>query len=84
MGVKHKMDYDNKGKILEDKYFFVFKASNPKGELKKTFDSGENIWLTKKEINQLPDLFDGVDESIEMVGQNKFVFKEDKYTVSKY
>lgn len=84
VGVKHKMDYSKKEKLLEDKYFFVFRAANLKGKLIRTFQGGKNQWLTRGEITKLPDLFDGVDETIEMVNQNKFVFSETKYTVSSY
>lgn len=46
VGVKHKMDYDTKGDLLEDKYFFIFRGRNSKGKLLETFEGGKNIWLT--------------------------------------
>jgi len=84
VGIKHKMDYSKEGNLLEDKYFFVFRAENTGGNLVETFEGGRNIWLSEKEILELPNLFDGVDETIMMVSQNKLIFSETKYTVSGY
>lgn len=84
VGVKHKMDYSEKSKLLEDKFFFVFRADNVKGNLLERFEGGRNLWLTEKEILRLPDLFDGVKESIKMANQKKLAFIETKYKVKKY
>ncbi len=84
VGVKHKMDYSQEQQLLEDKYFFVFRAERLKGELIESFEGGKNIWLSQKEILVLPNLFDGVEETIEMVSQDKVVFSESKYTVKGY
>ena len=83
-GIKHKMDYSEKGRLLEDKYFFVFKAERLKGKLIENFEGGKNIWLSRAEILNLPNLFDGVDESIEMVLSTKLIFSETKYKVKGY
>ncbi len=80
VGVKHKMDYSqDKRNLLEDKFFFVFRATNVKGGLKKKFEGGKNVWLTKPEIRKTQKLFDGVFETIKMASQNKVVFSESKY-----
>lgn len=84
VGVKHKMDYSEESKLLEDKFFFVFRVDNFKGNLLEKFEGGRNLWLTEKEIFKLPDLFDGVKESIKMVNQKKLAFIETKYKVKKY
>jgi 8-oxo-dGTP pyrophosphatase MutT (NUDIX family) len=84
VGIKHKMDYSQDGDLLEDKFFFVIKVDNPRGKLVKEFEGGKNLWLTEKQIMKLPNLFDGVDESLKMVKRNKLVFSEIKYKVKKY
>lgn len=84
LGVKHKMDYEKESSLLEDKFFFVFKATNTKGELIKEYEGGKNIWLTEGEINKLPDLFDAVDESVFMIKKGGFHFSETKYKVRGY
>ena len=84
IGVKHKMDYSKENELLEDKHFFVFRVDNTKGQLIKNFKGGKNIWLTEKEILDLPNLFDGVKETIDMALANKFIFSETKYSVKGY
>ena len=84
VGIKHKMDYSIDGKLLEDKFFFVIKASNLKGKMIEKFDGGKNIWMKEDEISKLPNLFDGVKETIRLTGDQKFQFLETKYKVSKF
>lgn len=84
VGIKHKMDYTPEGQLLEDKFFFVVKFKAPKGILIENFEGGKNIWLTKSEIFKLPDLFDGVKESIVMTDSKDLNFSETKYSVKKY
>lgn len=82
--IKHKMDYSGEGKLLEDKYFFVFRGNNPKGKLIESFEGGKNFWLTKKEIHELPGLFDGVRSRLKILDSKKLLFNEMKYKVLKY
>ncbi len=80
-GVKHKMDYDTEGNLLEDKYFFLFRGDQTKGELTEVFEGGRNIWLTKEEIFKLPNVFDGVAETLKLAEEGGIGFIETKYTV---
>lgn len=84
VGVKHKLDYNPEGTLLEDKFFFVFRIDEVQGELITEFEGGKNIWMTRQEIDQIPDLFDGVAETIKMTLANTLVFSETKYQVAKY
>lgn len=84
VGVKHKMDYQNNDELLEDKFFFVFKATNLKGRLVVSFEGGKNCWMTENKINELKCLFDGVDLTLSMVNKNHLAFDEKKYKVVKY
>jgi 8-oxo-dGTP pyrophosphatase MutT (NUDIX family) len=70
-GIKHKMDYSKENKLLEDKFFFVIRASKPKGKLKSKFKGGKNKWLSEKEILSIENLFDGVRDSINIAMNNK-------------
>ncbi|MDP2860231.1 MAG: NUDIX domain-containing protein [bacterium] len=81
-GVKHKMDYDKEKGLLDDKFFFVIRAENPKGKLMEKFEGGRNFWATEKEIASLSPLFDGMEEAIEILKSKNLVFLERKYTVS--
>jgi ADP-ribose pyrophosphatase YjhB (NUDIX family) len=52
-GIDHKIDYINKN-ILDDKYFFIFKAAGVNGQLKERFEEGENSLMRRDEILKLP------------------------------
>lgn len=84
IGIKHKMDYDQESKMLEDKFFLVVKAEDLKGELQEKFEGGENRWMKKEEIEKIEDLFDGVVENFELVNENELKFRENKYKVKRY
>jgi 8-oxo-dGTP pyrophosphatase MutT (NUDIX family) len=83
-GIEHKIDYSDKNELLEDKYFYVIKGTNLAGQLLETFEGGKNIWLTKQDIEKLPDLFDDVLKIIQVIDKEKFTFFEDKYNVNGY
>jgi ADP-ribose pyrophosphatase YjhB (NUDIX family) len=48
-GIRHVKDR-HQGNIMQDKYFFIFAASNPRGELLPSSRSGDNVWLTYEEL----------------------------------
>ena len=83
-GIKHKMDYDPSGKMLEDKFFWIIKASQLKGKFTEIFEGGQNKWLTRERIEHQSNLFDGVIESLEMIEGSQFLLKEIKYQVKGY
>jgi len=83
-GIEHKIDYSEKGKLLEDKFFYIVKATSLTGQLLESFEGGRNTWLTQKEIKNLPDLFGDVLKIIKVVDKGKFTFFEDKYNVKRY
>ena len=78
--IRHKMDYSPKDDLLEDKFFFVFRAQNLKGKLIESFEGGKNLWLTEKEIFKLPKLFKDVRETIKFANEKSLRFSEKKYT----
>ncbi len=80
--IKHKMDYSKTGELLEDKYFFVFKATVVGGKFISKFDGGKNIWLTIDEIKKLNPIFDDLDRSMKITRRKKLAFVQNKYTVS--
>lgn len=80
----HKMDYATDGNLLEDKVFLRFRAENCKGDLIESFEGGQNVWLTKEEIAELPDLFPDVVRIIESINDKHIRFSEKKFIVEKY
>lgn len=83
-GLKHKMDYNQLGELLEDKYFLLIRAGKLRGKLMEEFEGGRNKWMTREEIEGQANLFDGVIESLEMAGCKGFVMSENKYKVRGY
>ena len=82
IGIEHKMDYDLEGKMLEDKYFYIVKATQVLGKLVEKFEGGKNTWLTEKEITSDPKVFEDVPKIITNLKKNKFFFMEDQYKYS--
>jgi len=84
LGVRHKMDYNEGSELLEDKFFFVFRATNLEGSLIEKYEGGENVWLTEKQALSLPNLFDAVDDSIKMAKGEIVHFSEKKFKARGY
>lgn len=83
-GIEHKMDHDKDGNLLEDKYFFIFRGEEVKGELTERFVGGKNEWIDEKKILKLPDIYDDVPEILGVLKQDRFVFLENSFRVEKY
>lgn len=81
-GLAHYRD-SYKGQLVQDKYFFVAQASNPKGTLKEVGISGDNFWLTLDEIKARP-FHQGVPELLEIATGKSFTFREDVFSVDDY
>lgn len=84
VGIEHKMDYDKSNQILDDKIFFVFRASELTGTLINQFKGGENLWVEKSEIASLENLFDDILQIIELTDSPKLKFLENKFIVNKF
>lgn len=83
-GIYHKMDYDENGNFLDDKYFFIIKVENLKGKLIEEVEGGKNLWLTKEETITNPNVFPNIPEFISIIEQEEVSFYEHKYKTSKY
>ena len=53
LGVFHKSDYAQDGKLLEDKFFFRVRVDKFSGELKEVVAEGKNYWLTQEQVAKL-------------------------------
>jgi ADP-ribose pyrophosphatase YjhB (NUDIX family) len=88
-GVQHKMDYRTDSQLLEDKFFYVVKATKIKGDLMINFEGGKNAWMTTKAISQLNKqvkIFGGVMEIAQQIKKDDLFFWEQKfeYTPDEY
>ncbi|MDD3035509.1 MAG: NUDIX domain-containing protein [Candidatus Saccharimonadaceae bacterium] len=79
-GLFHKMDYDESTDILlEDKYFCVIHATNPKGNLIVDNEGHRNEWLSVEDVLKKDKKFESIDETVELVRKQDFFFVERKY-----
>lgn len=84
-GIEHKMDYHKAtGELAEDKFFLFFRGEDAHGALIETFEGGKNAWLTRAQIEKLPDLFHDVLEGLDLIDSKEFRLIERKYSVEKY
>lgn len=73
-GIVHYHHFHKDGRLLEDKYFWVYRVDNIKGKLKEKVPEGENIWMAEKEYIKLKNVFATVDEVKEMTISKKLVY----------
>ncbi len=83
-GIEHKIDYSQNNELLEDKFFYIFEATNLIGNLSEEFEGGRNAWKTKQEIKELPEIFDDVLLIIDLLEKKEFKFWENKFIVKRY
>lgn len=83
-GIEHKIDYSTDSKLLEDKFFYVVKATKLSGELTTEFEGGKNTWLTKSQIFSLTQIFPDVKDILNLISNTQLKFLENKYIVSNY
>ncbi len=85
VGVQHKIDKSVDGDMLEDKFFFVFKAENIRGTLiLEEHEGGKNVWMSRSEIDALDTFFHGAGIILDMIDQSTFSFDEAEYRVKYY
>ncbi len=73
-GIVHYHHFHKDGKLLEDKYFWVFKIDDVTGELKEKVPEGENIWMTEKQFKSLKNTFSTFDEMAEVINGKALVY----------
>lgn len=75
-GIVHYFHFHKDGRLLEDKYFWVFRVENTKGILKEKVEEGENIWMTESEFRKLKNVFATFDEMTDVINSKKLVYIE--------
>lgn len=79
LGFFHKLDYDDNGDLLEDKYLCLIHGTNPKGELLEYSDGQRNVWLSDEEFEKKEKKFGNVTETAEIVQKHEIFLLEKKY-----
>lgn len=79
VGTHHKLDYDEYGELLEDKYLILVHGINPQGSLMITTETHTNHWLTPKEYQLLEKRFGDIDETLRFIRDSSAFISETKY-----
>lgn len=72
------------GRFLEDKYFWIYKATRLKGELSEMVPEGKNIWMNETEFRKLKNVFADFDEMVQVVNSKRLVYLEREKVVDTY
>jgi len=83
-GIRHFKD-EYQGVCMQDKYFFIFLASEPKGTLLSAGRTGKNVWMTYDEIQDSGRSIHGGLEILKVaLGSPMTGFSENTFQVSAY
>ena len=79
VGTHHKIDYDENGDILEDKYLILVHGTNPQGEMVVENETHANYWLTPVEYQKIDKRFGDIDETLRHIRENPGFISETEY-----
>jgi ADP-ribose pyrophosphatase YjhB (NUDIX family) len=82
--IVHYHHFHKDGRLLEDKYFWVFRVGNTKGKMKKRVPEGENIWMTEENYRKIKNVFATVDEVLEAINCTKLTYLDRSRIVDSY
>ncbi|HSW66549.1 MAG TPA: NUDIX domain-containing protein [Bacillota bacterium] len=82
-GIVHYKD-EYEGEIVQDKFFFVLRASNPVGSLKANGRTGKNFWMKLDELRTSAQTHQGLLEIIDLASGSGFGFREQTFTTASY
>lgn len=79
IGTHHKLDYDNNGEMLEDKYLILVHGTDPQGELIVETETHTNHWLTPEEYRECDKRFGDIDETLRYIRGSSAFLSETEY-----
>lgn len=79
IGTHHKLDYDENGDLLEDKYLILVHGVDPRGDLIVETETHTNHWLTPDEYRVLDKRFGDIDETLRYIRDNSPFLTETEY-----
>ncbi|MEK9200764.1 MAG: NUDIX domain-containing protein [Patescibacteria group bacterium] len=82
--IVHYHVFNKEEKFLEDKYFWIYRVDNVKGELIEKMEDGENIWMTETDYRKLPHVFASFEVMERAVLGKELVYEERKEIVDEY
>jgi 8-oxo-dGTP pyrophosphatase MutT (NUDIX family) len=82
--IVHYHHFHKDGRLLEDKYFWVFRVTNVKGKLEEKVPEGKNIWMDEKEFRKHKNVFATYDEMEEEMNSKRILYIERPRIVESY
>ena len=79
VGIHHKLDYDENGEFLEDKYLVLVHGTNPQGTMTIENESHINHWLSPNEYRSLDKRFGDITETLNFLRSTESFVTETKY-----
>ncbi len=79
VGTYHKLDYDEQGAVLEDKYLILVHGVNPRGRLVVENETHTNHWLRPEEYSSRDKRFGDIQETIGHIRAASAFIAETKY-----
>jgi len=79
IGTHHKLDYDQHGELLEDKYLILVHGTNPQGTLLVETETHTNHWLTPDEYKKLDKRFGDIEETLKYIRNSAPFMTETEY-----
>lgn len=79
-GMYHKLDYNQDGELLEDKYLCLVIGENPAGELIRETEGQVNEWLTDDEYQAKEKIFGTLEDIQEYIDADDYFVIEKKFT----
>ncbi len=83
-GIVHYHHYYKDGRLLEDKYFWVYRIGNLRGNLIEKVLEGENIWMTEENYKKQSNTFATYDEMVEVLDSPTLLYLERSKIVESY
>jgi len=81
--IYHERIFSVEKELLEDKYFFIFLAEDPKGDLISDFQGGKNEWVAEEKAVD-GNIFYDIADLLSLIKDKKSGLLEKDYFVEKY
>jgi len=79
-GIYHKLDYDENGHLLEDKYLCLVQGVNPQGSLITETEGQRNEWLFDEEYEAKDNTFGTLEDVADYIQTGEYFVFEKKFT----
>lgn len=83
-GIVHYHHFHKDGRLLEDKYFWVYRIDDVTGKLRVKVPEGENIWMSEPQFKKLKNTFATYKEIAEVIDGKKLVYIDRAKLVDSY